>query len=183
MIKVKTLPAVEPVAGSDVRDYLRMDSTAYDTVLDDYAAAARMAAEKWTRRSFITTTWDLMLDAAQVTDAIVLPRPPLQSVLSVTAYNDIGTARVIDPTWYLYDNFSEPGWLTLKLGYNWGYCRWYNGFLIEYKTGYGDSADDVPIDIKLAITETAAWWYNSGEITDVPQKVKERLQPYRVLWF
>lgn len=185
MLTLKTAPLVEPVLGSDVRAYLRMDSTAYDTVLGNYATAARQAAEKWTRRSFIDTSWYLMLEDYEVyPDIIKLPRPPLDSITTITTYDWAGVGHVQDPLSYVTDTYSEPGRVFLNIGRIWNVPRRQNNaMLIDYKSGYGAAATDVPMDIKLAITETAAWWYNSGEITDIPQKVTERLQPYRVLWF
>jgi uncharacterized phiE125 gp8 family phage protein len=185
MLKLLTGPVEEPVAGSDVRTYLRMDSDEYDVVLDDYAVAARQAAEKWTRRSFVDTTWNYMIEDSEIMsdEVIKLPRPPLESITSIYTYDWAGTAHEQDPTTYVTDVYSEPGRVFLKIGRIWNVPRRQNNAMIfEYISGYGD-AEDVPTDIKLAITETAAWWFNSGEITEVPQKVVERLQPYRVLWF
>jgi len=186
MLTQKTPPASEVVFGSDVRKYLRMDSTEYDDILDDYAAAARLAAEKWTRRSFIYTTWYYTLDENKIGDSIRLPRPPLSTSTApiITTYDFANAAHTQLSTTYTVDTYVEPGRIFLNIGAIWNIPRRERSAMrIEYVSGYGSMAASVPADIKLAITETAAWWYNSGEITDIPQKVIERLQPYRVLLF
>ena len=161
MIKIKTASVTEPVSGADVRTYLRMDSSAYDTTLDMFATAARTLAEDYTRRSFTSQTWYMMLDENAVIDSIALARPPLQSVSSVKVYNDAGTlSAAISNTYYTVDTYNDPGWILLNSGYAWPYMREYNGMLIEFVTGYGLNASDVPAAIRMAITETAANWYN-----------------------
>lgn len=184
MIKIKTPSAVESVSGADVRGYLRMDSTAYDTTLDMFATSARTMAEEYTHRSFTTQTWYLLLDANQVTDTIQLARPPLQTVSSVKVYNDAGTlSAAIDSASYSIDTFNDPGWIILNPGYSWPYMREYNGMLIEFVTGYGAAASNVPAQIRMAITETAANWYNDDRSESrLPSSALNKLKPYKVIY-
>src|SRR5665647_3030915 len=90
MLKLKTAPASQVVLGTDVQEYLRLDSTAYNTTLGNYVTMARMQAEAYTRRAFITQTWYLMLDSREISEEIKIPRPPLVSATILT-YNDVGT--------------------------------------------------------------------------------------------
>jgi len=180
MIKLATAPAIDLVVAADVRSFMRMSSTDYDAALLKLAQAARQQAENFTRRAFITQTWQKMLDASEVQDAIKLPRPPLLAVSSVTTYNDAGTPSTQDPSTYTYDNFSEPGWLTLLTGHAWNYCREYNGMLIEYTAGYGPAVSDVPAAITMAVTEAAAYAYVNGKAGELPEDVMVKLKPYIV---
>jgi uncharacterized phiE125 gp8 family phage protein len=183
MIKLKEGPAIELVDGTDVQTFLRMDSTDYNTRLAEMAIAARIMAENYTRRAFITQTWELMLDYKDVFknyDYVMLARPPLQSITSITTYNDVGAGLVQNATSYFADVYSEPGRAVLKTGYVWNYTRMHNGMLIEYVCGYGDAASDVPQDIIDAITEAAAYFYTQGTTGVLPPDVITKLQPYRI---
>jgi len=75
MIQIVTQPAVEPVSGADVRKFLRMDSTDYTEDLARMATSARIMAENYTRRAFITQSWMLSVDIDKVLDEITIPRP------------------------------------------------------------------------------------------------------------
>jgi len=181
MLKLKTAPASQVVLGTDVQEYLRLDSTAYNTTLGNYVTMARMQAEAYTRRAFITQTWYLMLDSREINEEIKIPRPPLQSATILT-YNDAGTPAAQDAASYTVDTYSEPGRIYLNPGYTWNYTRERNGMLIEFIAGYGAAATDVPADIKMAITEAAAIYYNSGEVGALPTKVIDRLKQYQVIY-
>ena len=179
MLKLKTAPVVEPVLNTDVQVYLRLDSTAYNTTLTNYAIMARRQAEEYTRRAFITQTWYLMLDASEVLEVIKIPRPPLVSAV-ITTYDDAGTPTTQPFASYTADTYREPGRIYLNPGYTWGYTRERNGMLIEFVAGYGAASTNVPVDIIMAITEAAALYYNSGEVGELPTKVINRLDPYQV---
>ena len=142
---------------------------------------ARMQAEAYTRRAFITQTWYLMLDSREINEVISIPRPPLISATILT-YNDAGTPATQDALSYTVDTYSDPGRIYLNPGYTWNYTRERNGMLIEFIAGYGAAATDVPADIKMAITEAAALYYNSGEVGNLPDKVKDRLKSYQVMY-
>jgi len=180
MLKIKTAPINEPVAAADVRAYLRMDSTAYDTTLGNYTTMARRQAEEYTRRAFINQTWYLMLDSSEIGDIIKVPRPPLVSA-TITTYNDAGIPATQSAASYTVDTYSDPGRIYLNPGYTWNYTRELNGMLIEFIAGYGATPATVPIDITMAITEAAALYYNSGELGYLPRKVQDRLKSYQVI--
>ena len=181
MLKLKTAPASEPALNTDVQAYLRLDSTAYNTTLSNYAAMARLQAETYTRRAFLTQTWYLMLDSREISEEIKIPRPPLVSATILT-YNDAGAPTAQDAASYTVDTYSDPGRIYLNPGYTWNYTRERNGMLIEFIAGYGAAATDVPADIKMAITEAAALYYNSGEVGNLSDKVKDRLKSYQVIY-
>jgi uncharacterized phiE125 gp8 family phage protein len=181
MLKLKTAPIVEPVLNTDIQTYLRLDSTAYNTTLTNYAIMARRQAEDYTRRAFINQTWYLMLDAWEIPDVIKIPRPPLVSA-TITTYDDNGTPSTQAPASYTVDTYSEPGRISLNPGYAWNYTRDLNGMLIEFVAGYGAASTNVPVDIIMAITEAAALYYNSGELGYLPRKIQDRLKPYQVIY-
>ena len=87
-----TAPTVEPVTSSEARIHLRLSPSEYDnpgaynenTYVTSLIKAGREYAEGFTNRVFITQTWDMWLNDWPNSDFIEIPKPPLQSVTSIT---------------------------------------------------------------------------------------------------
>lgn len=108
-----------------------------------------------------------------------LPRPILQSVVSVTcSHPDIGDI-VLDPSAYQVDIMSEPGRVRLI---NRSLDPTFRNLQIRFTAGYGDTPASVPMPIQQAILLLTAHMYeNRGdtETTGVPGAVEALLWPYR----
>ena len=61
-LKLVTPPATEPVTLAELKAWAKIDTDADDALITSLLAAARQAAEDYTRRSFITQSWRLTLD-------------------------------------------------------------------------------------------------------------------------
>jgi uncharacterized phiE125 gp8 family phage protein len=183
MIQIVTPPVDEPVDGADVQTFLRLDSDDYNDRLQQFATSARIAAENYTRRAFITQTWVQTLDIVQVQDNIAIMRPPLQQIDNITFYNTKDAAVLQDPTQYNVDTTSEPCRIYLKIGYAWAMgiaLRNYDCMAITFDAGYGDLASDVPQEIRDCIIEAAAYYFTQGSTGVLPPDVITKLQTYRV---
>jgi len=156
-----TAPAAEPVSLSEVKTYLRIATADDDTLLTALISAARQWAERYTGRAFITQTWQVALDSPPTdSNAVSLPRAPLQSVASVTYYSDNDAETVWAPSNYFVDTLREPGRLVLRIGATWPCStRAANGIIITYAAGYGSNASSVPEPIRAAIRELVAYTY------------------------
>ena len=165
-INVTTPPTVEPVTLDEVKLHCRVDVNDDDTLLDSLIAVARQYCEVFTGRVFITQTIQYDLQRWPSGKAIHLPRPPLQSVTSVTWWDTEGNDTVLTAgTDYLVD--TSPTFGTVLLPYS---GRWPSEILypvhpirIEYLAGYGDNAADVPEYIKAAIKLLVGNWYENRE--------------------
>jgi hypothetical protein len=62
-IKLRTAPAATPIALADAKQHLRVDVTDDDALITLLIDAARLHAENYCRRAFVTQQWDLYLDA------------------------------------------------------------------------------------------------------------------------
>lgn len=62
-IKLNTQPAVEPVSIDEAKLHLRVTHDDEDTLIATLISAARLHAENYCRRAFVTQKWDLYLDA------------------------------------------------------------------------------------------------------------------------
>lgn len=185
-----TPPAVEPVALSELKDFLRVDSgdTSNDAVITSLATAARTWCEVYTQRRFITQTWKLLMDffpgyvdlrlAGQkvsspfvsgsnavlvgIRYAIVLPYPPVQSISAFQYLNANGTTTTMTSgTDYTQDLSSQPARLTPPFGSMWPVARVVpNAVEVDFVCGYGD-AIAVPDGIKTAIKLMTSYWYEN----------------------
>ncbi|NDA93971.1 MAG: hypothetical protein EBX90_11955, partial [Betaproteobacteria bacterium] len=55
-------PATEPLSLEEVKEHLRIDSSAEDALLQMYIEAARKVCEHNTARALITQTWETTFD-------------------------------------------------------------------------------------------------------------------------
>ena len=207
-----TPPSAEPVTLAEAKQQARIDSSADDALITSLITAARQWAEKYTGRAFITQTWQLTLDMipgasgkwwdgerqGPVTglddvNYISLPRAPLQSVTSVTYFDNTDTPTVWPPSNYFVDTVREPGRLALRMGAVWPVAtRLTNGIVIQYVCGYGNDGTTVPEIIKTAIHQLVAHWYEhrgdaatapttrGNVIAPVPLVIQALLDPYRI---
>lgn len=170
--KLKTAPVIEPVSLKLFKDNIGEDDSDRDELLDTYLKAARKAAEDFTNRGFITQTWVYALDAWP-DQAFELPRAaPLQSVEEVRIYAADDTPSVVDASLYSLDLRAMPGIIRFASGGQSSPGRSFRGIEIEYKTGYGDTANDVPADVKTAILTVATemWDRRSFQLGTEGQK-------------
>lgn len=178
--ELTTPPASEPVTAADVKNQLELDvsDTSKDTQIELYIESSRQMVEEYTGLALITQTWTLTLDhwpndreqwwdgvkqgslkelwASGRASMVLLPRYPLQTVDSITAD---GTAVTIADT-FITDTSQRPGRLVIKRGAAWPtVIDNAAGIVIEYTSGYGANATDVPAALRLAIIQMAAYMF------------------------
>lgn len=180
-LKVVTQPAVEPVTLTKIKYQLRVeeDDDIYDNELNELIPAARQWCETYQNKAYITQTLELALDSFPSTRKIVLPRPPLQQVESLTLTDHSGNKFTYDPSQYLVDDYSDPSRIifnqltSIRLAEA-------NGIIVRYQAGYGDSSNDVPERIKQAIIMLIVHWFENG-YCDPPKAVYSLLDLDRVI--
>ena len=114
-----TAPATEPLTTGEVKLHLRVDGATEDALIAMYAKAARMAVEEQCWIALYTQTWDYFLDAWPATNEMELPRPPLQSVTSITYCDSAGVSHTFAAANYRVDTSGLLGRVVLKYGYEW----------------------------------------------------------------
>ena len=187
--RITSAPAAEPVNADDLRTHLGIDATAMeDAVANNLIAEAREMIEEHLNLAMITQTWRLTLDnwpAAfdewwdGVRDGHVghfltsgksidveVPRWPLQSITSVTVYDEDGTSSAVTvANVFDVDTQSFPGRITLKRGATWPVAlRANNAIEVVYVAGYGAAGVAVPAPMRRAVKQLAAGLYaNRGD--------------------
>lgn len=158
-------PASEPVSLGEAKNHLRVDISDDDDLITALITAAREYVEEASRRALITQTWRLSLPQFPAAVEIELPRPPLQSVTSVTYTDSDGSSSTFASSKYSVDTDSEPGRVRLVYGEDWpsDTLAETNPVQITYVAGYGDGSSDVPQRWRQAILLTVGHWYENRE--------------------
>jgi hypothetical protein len=207
-LKLVAAAALDPVALSDVKNYLRIEGTTDDTMLTGFISAATRMVEKFIDRRLINQTWDLFLDdfprsfnfdslregttegklSEYLSDKefIEIPLFPLQSVTHLKTFDDSNTEFTMSNSLYYVDTISEPGRLSLTNNGTWPstVLRPVNGVNIRFVCGYGANASDVPFELRQAIMEIVGKFYSERGCSEsedsIPKSALMLLTSYRV---
>ncbi len=183
---VITPPAVEPVTLVEFKAHLNQTLSGDDGMLSRQITAARQFVERFTGKTLVSTTFELVLDAFP-RSVIAIPNGPLVSVTSVK-YVDATTSieTTLATAAYEVDAASNPGWIAP------GDAGWpstlstLNAVRIRFVSGYGAAGNDVPAPLREGVLNLAANYYENREATLVgvsaaalPYGVDSILQEYR----
>lgn len=209
-LRLITKPAVEPVSVDEVKAFVRQDLTDDDTLFRSLIAAAREHVEKLAGRVMISQAWEGVLDgwpgggasagdgwfsgvieapvtfAREYGDTIDIPMGPIQSA-TVSTIDEDGTKTAFSGA-YLDKMDGSSARLILKRDQSWpDLARDQAGVVVSFVAGYGNTAVDVPGDLKAAIRILVAHWYDNRvpvaeqATAPVPHTLSAILAPYRSL--
>ena len=203
-LQLVTPPTQEPVSLIDAKLHLRVDFDEDDTLIASLISAARQAAETLTGRQFTTARWKQVLDcfpgpslmgvpAGQAFSlpghAILLPKCPLQSVVSINYLDMASVLQTMPASTYTVDAACEPARITPVFGQIWPICLPQIGAVsVTFDAGYGD-ASSVPEGIKCWIKLRVGSLYvhreevallNRGRIEALPF-IDGLLDPFKVV--
>jgi len=187
-----TAPTVTPVDVSTAKEHERIsiNDAAEDLLIQNQLFAATRLAEEFTRRAFVTQTWELR--TTKIAPIMEIPRPPLLEIIPnsddpmepgygsmvFTDWNDVEYVIATD-TWFT-DTVDEPGHLIFKsnanlpYGFPWiGWGDYPGGYLtIKFIAGYGDDEDAsiaaLPWEIKEGILQIFGFLYQNREGQPIP---------------
>ncbi len=178
-------PATEPISLAEAKAYLRIDDGAEDALIETLIGAARLHVEGVTGRALIAQSWRLVLDCWPDGGVVRLPVGPFRSLSAVTAYDDAGDGHEI-----ILAQFADaPDRLILPQRVaGMPFLRARQGIEIDYVAGYGEAAEDVPVDIRQALLVLVAYWHEhrdavlvAGSGAVVPAGFDRIVGPYRRL--
>lgn len=189
-VRLITAPASPALDTADARAHCHVTNTAEDTWFADAVEAATRLLQTHTGKRFITCTLDLIRDdwpggptfepwqRTGGREPLELPGPVQRVADTVDDDPPLGlgvyyTQRFVadeltlDPTTYVVDvgDGAVEGRIVLKYGQVWPpNLEVANGVRVRYLAGYGDTAADVPDDIRQAIkVQVAEWYENRGD--------------------
>lgn len=215
--EVTTAPAAEPLSTAEAKEWCRIESavTADDTLIDTLVTAARRNVEKRTGLALMDQTITQFLDAfpngakyapeylphegpLSLLDTgprgkayIELMGNPVQSVTSITTYDDADAGTVWASTGYQLSIQGSRARVAPRVGTAWpSATRGMDAIKIIFVSGYGSSGSDVPEDIRRAIGLMVSHWYENrdavtaggtgSEMTQIPLGVDALLEPYKI---
>ncbi len=184
-LQLLAAPAEQPVSVEVAKAHLRIApaDAGQDEEVARIVRAATTRAERITQRAFLTQRWRLYLDCFPA-GAILIPRPPLQSVEAVTYTDPLGVEQVLDESSYLVNPFEILGQVTPSQGRKWpATARQAMAVKVDFTAGY----DAVPEDIVAAILLLVGHFDQNREevvtgtiATRLPAGVDALLSPYEV---
>lgn len=189
-----TANATPVVSVSLAKDYLRVSTSADDTLIGRMIDAATVWAESYTRRSFMNKTFDYFYRGWFVAGCpLLIPNPPLQSVTSVKYYDENGVVQTLDASSYVVFTKAGPSVGKGRVEIADGISLPSVSSIVEYPVvvravcGYGTAATDVPVGLGDVVLFMVGEMYEqrqetvTGTITSKTQMALEkRLAPYVV---
>lgn len=162
-------PADLPVTLEDARAQVhRGDVTDDDAFLmNQVIPAATQRGEHQTHRQFIEATWDLKLDWGFPAE-IVVPRPPLLLVVSITYVDPAGTVQTLAASDYQVSAPTGPrcrrGRIRPAYGLSFPATRLQmDAVTVRFKAGYGTKPADVPALLRQGILLDVGTLYEHRE--------------------
>jgi uncharacterized phiE125 gp8 family phage protein len=195
----------EPVTMEEAKTHLKValafiDDDAYITGL---ISAARFEAERFSRRVFLTQTWEQYLDSFPGRHGgeynsnrerfyISVLKPRLQSIVSIQYLDQSGALQTLATSSYVIDSGSEPGRIAPASGVPWpATSHLPKAVTIRLIGGWADTADEaMALDpgfyrAKLAIMHLVGHWYFNrepvvaGQVVNLPMHVQSILYGLR----
>jgi uncharacterized phiE125 gp8 family phage protein len=191
---------IEPVTLTLVKKHLRFLVDTEDEIIEEYIAAARTFFEEQTGRQTVNATYEFTLDRFPVGRRIVLPRPPLREVLSVTYDDEAGDPQtlgadqyrvqpslIVDPSPVAgaIDPYCAAGSIELVAGASWpGTADQAQAVRIRRVCGYGETAALMPAMVRQILYFMVGHFHrNRAEVSDealtqIPLGAAAMLQPF-----
>lgn len=183
-----TAPALEPVSIAEAKAHLRLEDDTDDAAVEANITAARIYAEEYCWRGFVTQVWEFVSSCFPETYGskpyLELPRGNLVAVESVKYIDTNGVQQTLDPSVYSLDLLSVPGRVRLAFDESWPDHRsQWDAVRVRYTVGWAVGA--VPQPIKNAVLLAVADLYENrlpnpfeGNTT-----VQALVRPYRLARF
>lgn len=181
-LSLVTAPVGEPVSLAEAKKQVEIAPSfpAHDEHLKRLITAARLYAEKYTNRQFVTATYDYTFDWFPYRsvnneirrtinyatgsryygiEPIFLPLNPVQSVTSLKYYDPTDTQQTWDSSNYLVSTSRTPAQIRPALNKWWPQISGRpDGVTIRFVAGYGDTTG-CPEDLKAAMLLMIGHWF------------------------
>jgi len=160
-VKVVTAPAKEPLTRQEVKDWLKISTTADDALIDLLIVSARKYAEKITGRALYTQTVEEYYDTWNY--VLYMSITPVASVTSVQYKDENGTYQTWATTQYSTDLIGSPGRIVVTENGTFPDTGMFaNAIKITYVSGQTSTAT-IDADVKTAMLLKIAMWYENRE--------------------
>lgn len=199
-LRLSTKAATPLITTDEAKNYLRVDSSTDDALIDLFVEAATTQVENHIHRSLISQSWTLTMDnfdrhsdhildqlgegvhnlpmsVAFRSDVVFLARMPIISITSVKTTDTDNSQTPFDSS--NYDFSAETGQLFLNDGSVWPTnLREKDAIEIIYVAGYGTAATDVPAPIRQTVYYQLGRIYENRGACDLDDVAKGQLEGY-----
>lgn len=185
-LKEDTL-AVNPLfTTAEAKDFLKVDTTADDTLIDNLIKAATQSCEIYTNRYFINTVVTQYSDNWR--EFYRLYKSPVVTITHIKYYDTNDTLQTLAASNYILDNISQPARIGIAVdGTLPDLADRINAVLVKYTVGYSNLASEVPEGIRQAVLITIGNWYENRQTvitgrtaTELPLSSQYLLKQYKV---
>ena len=185
-LKVNTLATNPLFTTADAKDFLKVDTNADDTLIDNLIKAATQSCEIYTNRYFLDTLVTQYAD--KWVDIENLYKSPVSAITHIKYYDSDDSLQTLAGTVYLLDEVSQPARIGLKPNQSYpNIANRINAIEVKYTVGYGTAASSVPEAIRQAVLITIGNWYENrqtvitGRIaTELPLSSQYLLNQYKI---
>lgn len=155
-------PQSEPLSLAEVKNYIKVEHEADDSLIDSLIASARIICELMTGVNLINRNYSMYLDN-WLDRTLYLPMSPVQSVTAIKTYNEDNVATDYDISNFYLDN---KNLLKPRIVLNSGAVtpmpvRTANGVEIQITSGFGVDATSIPQLLKQGMLQLIAYMYES----------------------
>jgi uncharacterized phiE125 gp8 family phage protein len=165
------------VTKEQVKADLILTGTADDTLIESYITTARQFIENYAKVSILTQTWQVSFTPdeliapveGETPDRITLPRPPIQSVNTITFMDDTGTSTTLAVTTDYRFEDEDVIFVSPEVG---------GRYTIDYTTGYTDTSI-IPDPFLIGIRIAATSHYENRESFVIPPGIRQLVGPLR----
>ena len=185
-LKEDTL-AVNPLfTTAEAKDFLKVDTTADDTLIDSLIKAATQSCQIFTNRYFLDTRVTQYSD--NWFEFYRLYKSPVIAITHVKYYDTNDTLQTLASSNYILDNISQPARIGISIdGTLPNLADRINAVEVKYSVGYGELSSDVPEGIKQAVLITIGNWYENRQTvitgrtaTELPLSSQYLLEQYKI---
>ena len=185
-LKVDAFPSVPLFTTAEAKDFLKVDTTADDDLIDNLVIAATESCQIYTNQYFIRHTISQYSDNW---DGIyTLYKSPVSSITHIKYYDTNDTEQTWADTNYILDDVSKPARIGLAVDATLpDLADRINAVHVKYTVGYGTASTDVPDGIKQAVLLTLGNWYENRQTvitgrtaTELPLSSQYLLDQYKI---
>jgi uncharacterized phiE125 gp8 family phage protein len=178
-VNLVSITGAEPDTLDDIKNFLRVDHTDEDILINSLMITARESSEQFLQRSIVEKQYELILD--EFKQEIKIPLPPLKSVDSITYQNE--NNETVTFTDYEVDTNSRIGKVHIKSFPNEN--LYFSGAVkVTFTAGYATVAEPMKQAIKLFVShyyENREMVVTTGaQVAKMPFSAEALLYPYRV---
>ena len=185
-LKEVTLSTTPLFTTAEAKDFLKVDTTADDTLIDNLIKAATESCQIYTNQYFLNTVVEQYSD--KWSEVYTLYKSPVSSITHIKYYDTNDSEQTWASSNYILDDVSKPARIGLAVDATLpDLADRINAVHVKYTVGYGTASSDVPDGIKQAVLLTLGNWYENRQTvitgrtaTELPLSSQYLLDQYKV---